>query len=103
MALTHDHTDPPSLPSVADLHLENIFDDIGVSGKLVDEMLALERDTLQRCLGAGSHSTAAVQWTQVRCPFCVILPLQLTCRPTVRLFSATFGSDSQMVDRKGRP
>ena len=36
---------PRSSVSFDDLHLENIFDDKGVSGQVVDEMLALERDT----------------------------------------------------------
>ena len=47
MALPHDHADhllrcPVSLD---DLHLENIFEDNGVSGQVADEMLAPEMDT----------------------------------------------------------
>ena len=52
MALPCDGRDQLLRSSVlfGDLRLENMFADNGVSGQLVDEMLALERDTFQRCL-----------------------------------------------------
>ena len=59
------------------INLENIFDDFGVSGQLVDEMMALERDTFQRCLSAQ--------------PAPANLPLQLTSRTTVRSLVSNFG------------
>ena len=49
------------------LHLESIFDDIGVSGQLVDEMLALERDTFQRCLSAQPAPTALQRFNRSKC------------------------------------
>ena len=54
MALPHDHADQLllSLVSPVDLHLENILEDHGVSGQVVDEVLALEWDTFRLCFPA---------------------------------------------------
>ena len=49
------------------LHLESIFDDIEVSRQLVDEMLALERDTFQRCLSAQPAPTALQRFNRRKC------------------------------------
>ena len=63
MALPHDRVSPD------DLHLENIFDDNGVSGQVVDDMQALERDTFQRCLSAEPAPSALQRFNRRKCAF----------------------------------
>ena len=69
MALLRDGGDQLLRSSVPfdDLHLENIFDDNGVSGQLVCEMLALDLDTIQRCLSSQPARTALQSFNRRKC------------------------------------
>ena len=67
--LPHDRADQLLCSSVPfdDLHLENLFDDNGVSRQVMDEMLALQRDTFQRCLSAQQAPTALQRFNRRKC------------------------------------
>ena len=71
MALTRDHADQllrcPVSPD--DLELENILEDHGVSGQVVDEMLALEWDTFRRCFLAQPALSVLQRFNRRKCAF----------------------------------
>ena len=48
------------------LHLENSFEDSGVSGQLVFDMLTLESDVFQRCLSAQPAPTALQRFNRCK-------------------------------------
>ena len=60
MAFPRHEQEPQRRSSVSSdiLHLENIFEDNGVSGQRVNDMLTLERDVFQRSLSAQQAPTA---------------------------------------------
>ena len=65
MALPHNEQGPQRLRAVPlfdNLHLENSFEDNGVSGQQVLDLLAFGDDVFQRCLSAQPASTA-LQWS----------------------------------------
>ena len=71
MALPHDQADQllrcPVSPD--DLQLENILEDHGVSGQVVDEMLALEWDTFRRCFLAQPALSLLQRFNRRMCAF----------------------------------
>ena len=94
-ALPLDHVDQllGSSAPFDDLHLENIFDDHGVSGQMVDEMLVLERDTFLRCLLAQPAPTALQTFNRRKCAF---LLRDLAAAADLPLHSALFSR--QLLD-----
>ena len=99
MALLRDGGDQLLRSSVPfdDLHLEDIFDDNGVSGHLVYEMLALERDTFQRCLSAQPARTALQSFNRRKC---ALLLCGLAATADLPPHSAPFAQ--QLLDRTHR-
>ena len=66
MALPRNEQDPQRLRSIffcGNLHLKNSFEDNGVGGQHVLDLLMLEDDVFQRCLSAqpDPHSAPEVQ------------------------------------------
>ena len=106
MALQRDERDQQLRSSVSsdDLHLENIFDDNGVSGQLLDDMVTLERRLSALSLGpAGCKSVAELQQAQVRSSSARSCRHSGPAASQRALRSATAGPDSQVVVREGRP
>ena len=73
MAFPRNEQGPPrftSAPLFGNLHLENCFEDNGVGGQQVLDLLVLEDDVFQRCLSGKlePHSVPEVQQVQVRSP-----------------------------------
>ena len=70
MALPRNEQGPQRLRSVSlsdNLHLENSFEDNGVSGQHVLDLLALEFDVFQRCLSAQPAPTALQRFNRCKC------------------------------------
>ena len=76
------------------LHLENSFEDNGVSGQQVLDLLTLEDDVFQRCLSAQPAPTAQQRSNRVTSP---PLPTCRHCRPVRAPLSATGGPDPQVA------
>ena len=80
-----------SAPLSDNLHLENSFEDTGVAGQQVLDLLAMEDDVFQRCLSAQPDPTALQMCNRGKCahllrdldvvadlpPNCALLALQL--------------------------
>ena len=69
MTLPRNEQDPQRLRSVLlfdNLHLEDSFEDNGVGGQQVLDLLALEDDVLQRCLSAQPSPTALQRSNRVK-------------------------------------
>ena len=94
MALPRNEQDPQSLKSIllcSNLHLESSFEDNGVGGQHVLDLLVLEDDVFQRCLPAQRGPTALQRSNRGKCahvlrdldamadlaPHCSLLALQL--------------------------
>ena len=70
MALSRYEQGPQRLSSVSfsdNLHLENSFEDNGVSGQLVLHILTLENRVFQRCLSAQPAPTALQRFNSSQC------------------------------------
>ena len=66
MALPHNEQ-VRSVPLFDNLHLENSFEDNGVSGQQVVDLLALEDGVFQRCLSAQLAPAALQRCNRGRC------------------------------------
>ena len=75
-----------SVSSFCDLRLGNSFEDNGVSGQLVLDMLTLENDVFQRCLSAQPAPTALQRFNRCKCAH-LLWNLAATPRPHSTLFS----------------
>ena len=96
MALPRNEQGPQRLrsePPFDNLHLENSFEENGVSGQQVLDLLALEDDVFPRCLSA-QPARRALQRSKVLTSCAT--SLQLICPLTVRS-SATARFYSQVV------
>ena len=93
MAFPEDFTQefvPRSPVSPFDLEHENILEDHGVSWQ-IGEMLALEVETHRRCFPVQPALPASQRYNRRKRAFLLgILPLQLTCRLTVRSTPSNF-------------
>ena len=90
MALPRNEHGPQRLRSVPlfdNLHLENSFEDNGVSGQQVLDLLALEDDVFQRCLSAQPGPTALQRSNRGKCAHLLRAPTMPTCRRIVRCWT----------------
>ena len=89
------HSASGQCPSSTDLHFENSFEDNGVAGQQVLDLLALEDDVFQRCLSAQPAPT--VQRTnRGKCAH-LLRDLAAAAAPLPALRSAAAGPDPQVV------
>ena len=112
--LPRNEQDPQCLRSVLlfdNLHLENSYEDNGVAGQRVLDLLALEDGVFQRCLSAQPDPTALERSTRGKCayllrdldatadlpPHCPLFALQLLDL-THRWWSESEGPDIEEGD-----
>ena len=96
MAFPRNEQGPPrftSVPLFGNLHLENCFEDNGIGGQQVLDLLVLEDNVFQRCLSQRSRGpTGASALTS-----CVISTPRLTCRSLLACRTPGAGPHPQVL------